>query len=171
MLTIGKSVSDGLKNGIQNSLPSIMQAAQKIPSQISKSMGSLYNIGHSAISGLAQGFRSVHIPMPHFSVSSSRYWIGSKSFSVPKINLQWYAAGGFPENGEMFVAREAGPELVGRMGRKNAVNNNQIVEGIKAGVFEAVMDAFEASSFRTSQGGRMLLLNLHCCVTVRLFTR
>lgn len=159
MLTIGKSVSDGLKNGIQNSLPSIMQAAQKIPSQISKSMGSLYNIGHSAISGLAQGFRSVHIPMPHFSVSSSRYWIGSKSFSVPKINLQWYAAGGFPENGEMFVAREAGPELVGRMGRKNAVaNNNQIVEGIKAGVFEAVMDAFEASSFKTSQGGQNVTL-------------
>lgn len=160
MLTIGKSVSDGLKNGIQNSLPSIMQLAQKIPSQISKSIGNLYSIGHNAISGLAQGFRSIHIPMPHFSVSSSKYWIGSKSFSIPKISLQWYAAGGFPENGEMFVAREAGPELVGRMGRKNAVaNNNQIVEGIKAGVFEAVMDAFEASSlFKSSQGGKNVTL-------------
>lgn len=160
MLTIGKSVSDGLKNGIQNSLPSIMQLAQKIPSQISKSIGNLYSIGHNAISGLAQGFRSIHIPMPHFSVSSSKYWIGSKSFSIPKISLKWYAAGGFPENGEMFVAREAGPELVGRMGRKNAVaNNNQIVEGIKAGVFEAVMDAFEASSlFKSSQGGKNVTL-------------
>lgn len=160
MLTIGKSVSDGLKNGIQNSLPSIMQLAQKIPSQISKSIGNLYSIGHNAISGLAQGFRSIHIPMPHFSVSSSKYWIGSKSFSIPKISLKWYAAGGFPENGEMFVAREAGPELVGRMGRKNAVaNNNQIVEGIKAGVFEAVMDAFEASSlFKPSQGGKNVTL-------------
>ena len=46
----------------------------------------------------------------------------------------------------MFVAGEAGPEMVGRMGKRNAVaNNNQIVDGIKAGVFEAMMDAFNAS--------------------------
>ena len=36
--------------------------------------------------------------------------------------------------------------MVGRMGNRNAVaNNNQIVEGIKNGVFEAVLDAFNAS--------------------------
>ena len=41
--------------------------------------------------------------------------------------------------GEMFVAREAGPELVGNIGNKNAVvNNMQIIEGIKQGVTEAM---------------------------------
>ena len=46
-----------------------------------------------------------------------------------------YATGGFPSTGELFVAREAGPELVGNIGRRTAVaNNDQIVEGIAYGV-------------------------------------
>ena len=44
------------------------------------------------------------------------------------------------------MANEAGPEMVGKMGNRNAVaNNNQIIEGIKTGVFEAVLDALNAS--------------------------
>ena len=44
------------------------------------------------------------------------------------------------------MANEAGPEMVGKMGNKTTVaNNNQIIEGIKAGVFEAVIDALNAS--------------------------
>lgn len=39
--------------------------------------------------------------------------------------------------GQLFIANEAGPEMVGKMGNRNAVaNNNQIVDGIKNGVFE-----------------------------------
>ena len=51
-----------------------------------------------------------------------------------------YASGGFPDTGQMFIARESGPELVGSIGRRTAVaNNEQIVEGITAGVAEANM--------------------------------
>lgn len=51
-----------------------------------------------------------------------------------------YATGGFPSVGELFVAREAGPEMVGTMGGRTTVaNNDQIVEGIKRGVYEANM--------------------------------
>ena len=40
--------------------------------------------------------------------------------------------------GQLFIAREAGPELVGTMGGHNAVaNNQQIVEGIQSGVAQA----------------------------------
>lgn len=46
-----------------------------------------------------------------------------------------YAQGGFPPTGQMFIAREAGPEMVGSIGGRTAVaNNDQIVEGISAGV-------------------------------------
>ena len=49
-----------------------------------------------------------------------------------------YATGGFPDHGEMFIAREAGPELVGRIGSRTAVaNNDQIVDGITYGVSTA----------------------------------
>ena len=62
------------------------------------------------------------------------------SYSPMKGGL--YASGGFPDTGEVFVAREAGPELVGSIGNRTAVaNNDQIVQGIRAGVYEAVVSA------------------------------
>ena len=49
-----------------------------------------------------------------------------------------YATGGFPSHGQLFVAREAGAEMVGSIGRRTAVaNNDQIVGGIASGVAEA----------------------------------
>ena len=52
------------------------------------------------------------------------------------------ASGGFFDEGQMFIAREAGPEMVGTIGGRTAVaNNDQIVEGIRQGVFEAVSAA------------------------------
>lgn len=51
-----------------------------------------------------------------------------------------FASGGFPESGQVFVARENGiPEMVGRWGNQTAVaNNEQITQGIAAGVAAAV---------------------------------
>lgn len=56
--------------------------------------------------------------------------------------INQYANGGTPTSGEMFIARERGPELVGSIGRKTAVlNNGQIVESVSAGVYGAVLSA------------------------------
>lgn len=61
------------------------------------------------------------------------------------INLKLnnvYADGGFVDTGELFVAREAGPELVGRINGKTAVaNNDQIVSSISSGVYNAMIGA------------------------------
>lgn len=44
--------------------------------------------------------------------------------------------------GELFVAREAGPELVGSIGGRAAVaNNDQIVTAVSEGVYRAVLAA------------------------------
>ena len=49
------------------------------------------------------------------------------------------AEGGFVDSGQLFVAREAGPELVGRIGSKTAVaNNDQIVQAVSIGVQNAI---------------------------------
>ena len=57
-----------------------------------------------------------------------------------------FATGGFPQDGQLFLAREAGPELVGTIGNQTAVaNNQQIIEGIKEGVFEAVVSAMSGN--------------------------
>lgn len=61
-------------------------------------------------------------------------------FTIP--NIPRLADGGFVDAGQMFIAREAGPELVGRFGNRTAVaNNDQIVAGITAGVYDAVVAA------------------------------
>lgn len=142
----GRDVVSGFKSGYENNKSQISSAVSGIPNLITRSIGNLYQVGSSAMSSFARGFSSIHIPTPHIGWNWNSIKLGKTSFSVPSFNVNWYASGGFPENGQMFVAGEAGPEMVGRMGKRNAVaNNNQIVDGIKAGVFEAMMDAFNAS--------------------------
>jgi hypothetical protein len=71
--------------------------------------------------------------------------IGGKTFgfniprvSFGRVSIPRLAEGGFPEQGQMFIAREAGAEMVGSIGRRTAVaNNDQIVSGIAGGVAEA----------------------------------
>ena len=78
-----------------------------------------------------------HIPTPHFSMAT-----GIMGVQYPKFD-GWWAEGGFPDSGSLFIAREGGsPEMVGSMGGRTAVaNNDQIVAGISQGVYEAVRDA------------------------------
>lgn len=55
--------------------------------------------------------------------------------SAKNLAVKKYAAGGFPDEGELFIAREAGPELVGSIGRRTAVvPNSDIVESVSVGV-------------------------------------
>ena len=69
---------------------------------------------------------------------------------VSEISIPRLASGGMIENtGQLFIAREAGPELVGSIGNKTAVaNNDQIISGIESGVYRAMMAANS-----TKQGG------------------
>lgn len=57
-----------------------------------------------------------------------------------------YANGGLVGAGEIFVAREAGPEMVGTIGGHTAVaNNDQIVAAVSQGVYAAVSSALGGS--------------------------
>jgi hypothetical protein len=58
--------------------------------------------------------------------------------TISEINIPRLADGGFVNEGQLFIAREAGAEMVGNIGRKTAVaNNDQIVAGIAGGVAQA----------------------------------
>ena len=59
-----------------------------------------------------------------------------------------YANGGYPTSGEVFIARENGlPEMVGSIGGRTAVaSNDQIVQAVSLGVYNAVVDAMGKTS-------------------------
>ena len=70
---------------------------------------------------------------------------------VSKLSLpRMYESGGLPPIGELFIAREKGPELVGKMGSSNAVaNNQQITEGIRQAVLSAMTTALGSGSMQS----------------------
>lgn len=89
------------------------------------------------INRLIEGFNSI---VKAASWITGDKWNGISK--IKKVNLTKYASGGFPDEGELFIAREAGAEMVGSIGRRAAVaNNDQIVEAISAGVYQAVRNA------------------------------
>lgn len=67
--------------------------------------------------------------------------------------IQGFASGGFPDTAQLFIAREAGPELVGTLkGHTAVMNNDQIVASVSAGVARAIssiefhMDGFSMAA-------------------------
>lgn len=72
--------------------------------------------------------------------------------SVPKLNVKWYAKGGFPEDG-LFMANHN--ELVGQFsnGRTAVANNAQIQAGIEEAAYRGFMRAMSQSGGMGGQGG------------------
>lgn len=146
VLQKGSDIVSGLKDGFNEKVSTFTSVLGTLPETIRNAIPNLFDVGSSIIQNFANGFSSIHIPMPHINTNWNYHQVGPLGFKTPSFSLQWYAKGGFPEAGQLFIANEAGPEMVGKMGNRNAVaNNNQIVDGIKNGVFEAVLDAFNAS--------------------------
>lgn len=86
----------------------------------------------------------------------------SNSFDLPSARKYSYsgayASGGFPSMGSMFIANEAGPEMVGRIGNKTAVaNNDQITTGIASAVYEAMVAAQEEGRGNGGGTARIIL--------------
>lgn len=131
----GKQMSSTLADGIDSNTivfgftDTFNQVLQKLQQFSDNFTGSLNRV----VSGFADSVSNVKVEAN-----------GSVSYqTIPKVTVpKVYAEGGFPNRGEMFIAREAGPELVGSMGNRSAVaNNQQIVDGISRGVYRAVKEA------------------------------
>ena len=63
---------------------------------------------------------------------------------LPTLSVSWYADGGFPDKGDLFIANEREPELIGTMGNKTTVANSmQIIEGIASASYSGMKRALQ----------------------------
>lgn len=131
----GEYIMDGLINGISDKTSDLQRVLDETVSRIKSAFDFDWHLPS--------------LKLPHISVSySDAPWALARFFgiySIPHLSVDWYANGGFPDAGQLFIANEAGPEMVGSIGGKTAVaNNDQIVDGITYGVREANDDVVTA---------------------------
>lgn len=99
--------------------------------------------------------RFPHIKMPHFSIEGEFSLMPPE---VPRIGVDFYANGGFPNKGQLFVANEVAPEMVGTMDGRTAVANQQeITQGIANAVYPAVYNAVRAAMAESSNNVNVTL--------------
>lgn len=110
---------------------------------VKAALNGVISVLNSALRWVFGGINSILSDLKNFSIAGYSPFAGLRTISVPQIPM--LANGGFVDQGQLFIAREAGAEMVGSIGRRTAVaNNDQIVDGITYGVREANDDVVTA---------------------------
>lgn len=124
-------------------------------------------LAQKGVDGIKSAFSNLNIKlkMPHFSWGTQPAGgTVAKILSalnlptnLPKLSVKWYAQGGFPTEGDLFFANEAGPEMVGSIGNKNAVaNNDQITRAIAQATYQAISQALNENQ----DNGQPIIVNV-----------
>lgn len=140
--TYANELTAGVVNGIANpTVPKKTRFTDWIKGIFD---GSAFNAGDKTgkefVDGISNAIKKAHFPTIQYTIPDLQEQRNGRVAINPEVidTGRGYAAGGFPTTGQMFLAREAGPELVGTIGNRNAVmNNEQIVDSVAQGVAEA----------------------------------
>lgn len=178
---VAKSVYQGLQSAANNIVNFVNATAKGIYNWARGALNSIVSwangVANAVASALSTAWENFKNFMKATGQAISSWWSKNSGWVVPTaimaavvigaIALAPYtggmslgaiamaADGGMFDSGQMFIAREAGPEMVGTIGSKTAVaNNDQIVEAVSRGVFEAVSQAMSSSGGR---GGEVVL--------------
>lgn len=152
--TIGDQTSDKVKNNVANNffdynreitkgIEDVKLGISGLPTEFSNALTmDLSSAGAETMESFKRGIESVAV---NFGGNISTM------ASFADLNIPAYADGGFPEKGQLFVARENGiPEMVGSVGGQNAVANNAQIE---QALFKAVYAAMREAD-RDTQGSK-----------------
>lgn len=98
------------------------------------------NLG-KAVSDIDKGLHNAFDTTWYLDVSGRIHIkeIDTSGLGSATMVFEKFASGGFPSTGQLFIAREAGAEMVGQIGGHTAVANNaDIVNAVSSGVASAV---------------------------------
>lgn len=110
-------------DNIYNTFDAIRQTLQQVSDEVTRMLNQMVSDANS-LAGLTG--------------KKYNYVSGYTMQQAQRFDIEMFANGGFPRSGELFVAREAGPELVGSIGGKTAVGGNDQIE---RAIFNAVLTA------------------------------
>ena len=139
LVNSGKSMMNSLSDGVKNNKGVVSSALDGLSKEMTSKFNSMSSSCQTIMKNMVKNIAS--------SVNGLDLSVSTTGASATiKASVKKFADGGFPVTGEMFVAREAGPELVGRIGNKTAVaNNDQIIAGIASGVEDANKEVISAA--------------------------
>lgn len=163
-----KELKDAQKNGTEQGQQYIDKLAKMINDGTLKVSNEASKVGKQSKEKFESHKADFKVDTKSANNILSRFMRSIPSFKDMKLNLKTdkkkfrigdfgfdiglFARGGFPDSGQMFIAREAGPELVGRIGRRTAVaNNDQIVQGIASAVRSAMAGVNSPSNGGTTR--------------------
>ena len=119
-----------------------MNLFKKVGTKIGDAIGGAFKTVVNSIIGFAENMINGFIKAINVAIKVINLIPGVNIKKLDLLVIPRLAAGGMVDAGQMFIAREAGPELVGSFGSRAAVmNNNQIVESVSRGVYNAVRSA------------------------------
>lgn len=110
-------------DNIYNTFDAIRQTLQQVSDEVTRMLNKMVSDANS-LAGLTG--------------KKYDYVSGYTMQQAQRFDIEMFANGGFPRSGELFVAREAGAEMVGSIGSKTAVANNDQIE---RAIFNAVLTA------------------------------
>lgn len=110
-------------DGIYNTFEAIRQTLQQVSNEVTRMLNQMVSDANS-LAGLT-GKKYSHVG-------------GYNMQPAQRFNVEMFSNGGFPKSGELFLAREAGAEMVGNIGGKTAVANNDQIE---RAIYNAVLTA------------------------------
>lgn len=145
-----RDMANGIMQGLQNTWYSVLNwwdskpELHRISVAIEDFFGYIRDLWYDLKDWWSDlSLRFPHIKMPHFSIEGEFSLMPPE---VPHIGVDFYANGGFPNKGQLFVANEVAPEMVGTMDGRTAVANQQeITTGIANAVYPAVYNAVVAA--------------------------
>lgn len=125
-----KSTKDyaGVIDDTTDSYKDIQEAAKK-------AAGAIGGIDKQTFGNVKKGLNDVNNQLNNIAKTRNI------SFKIPTIKgqtgyyTQMYASGGYPSTGQLFMANEAGPELVGTVNGRTAVAPNAEITGIANAVY------------------------------------
>lgn len=134
-----QKLGENLKNGIYEGFKGL---ANKVVDVLNGVISSLEGMINSAIKGVNDFLAKVNQTSLGEKLGLD-FQLGNISFG----RIPQFAAGGFPETGSLFIANEAGPELVGTMGGRTAVApEKSITEGIEEAAYQGMRRALSEES-------------------------